>query len=79
MKSDSMSLVEDRDFYIENGKYVFTAFYLKNRGYCCNCNCRHCPYRNENTETVINKAVLTGKEDIIIGSCREETFSKEKN
>jgi hypothetical protein len=79
MKSDSMSLVEDRDFYIENGKYVFTAFYLMNRGYCCNCNCRHCPYRNENTETVINKAVLTGKEDIIIGSCREETLSKEKN
>lgn len=73
-----MSLVEDRDFYIENGKYVFTAFYLKNRGYCCNCNCRHCPYSNENIETVINKAVLTKKEDIITGSFREETFYKEK-
>ena len=28
-------LVENLHFYIENGNYVFTGFYLKNRGYCC--------------------------------------------
>ena len=38
------ALVEGRDFYIENGLYVFTEHYLKNRGYCCESGCRHCPY-----------------------------------
>lgn len=37
-------LVENVDFYIENGNYVFTAHYLTNRGYCCENRCRHCPY-----------------------------------
>jgi Family of unknown function (DUF5522) len=38
-------LVEGIDFYIENGYYVFTAFFLKNRGTCCKNKCRHCPYQ----------------------------------
>lgn len=37
-------LQEGIDYYIENGYYVFTALYLKNRGYCCSNGCRHCPY-----------------------------------
>jgi Family of unknown function (DUF5522) len=37
-------LVEGIDFYIENGRYVFTEFFLKNRGFCCESGCRHCPY-----------------------------------
>lgn len=37
-------LIENEDYYIENGKYVFTAKYLKERGYCCKSGCRHCPY-----------------------------------
>lgn len=37
--------LEETDYYIENGKYVFTEQYLLNRGFCCNSNCRHCPYR----------------------------------
>jgi hypothetical protein len=37
-------LVEGRDYYIENGLYVFTAYYLQQRGYCCKSGCRHCPY-----------------------------------
>ncbi len=41
-------LVENIDFYIENGRYVFTAHYLKKRGYCCGNKCRHCPYGHEN-------------------------------
>ena len=37
-------LVEGIDYYIENGFMVFTARYLRNRGYCCESGCRHCPY-----------------------------------
>lgn len=37
-------LTEGVDYYIENGLWVFTAEYLKRRGYCCKSGCRHCPY-----------------------------------
>ena len=37
-------LIENVDFYIENGFYVFTEHYLRERGYCCENACRHCPY-----------------------------------
>ena len=37
-------LVEGRDYYLERGKWVFTAHFLLNRGYCCHSGCRHCPY-----------------------------------
>ncbi len=37
-------LVEDLDYYWEGGKMVLTAYFLKNRGYCCKNGCRHCPY-----------------------------------
>jgi hypothetical protein len=33
------------DFYHEGPYLVFTAEYHLKRGYCCNSNCRHCPYR----------------------------------
>ena len=36
---------ENSDFYLENGYMVFTAQFLKNRGYCCSNGCRHCPYK----------------------------------
>jgi iron complex transport system substrate-binding protein len=35
---------EDRDYYFEGAAMVFTASYLKRRGYCCGSGCRHCPY-----------------------------------
>ena len=38
---------EDKDFYIENGFYVFTEKYHLKRGYCCKNGCRHCPYSNK--------------------------------
>jgi len=38
------SLEEDKDYYVERGAMVFTASYLKRRGYCCGNGCRHCPY-----------------------------------
>jgi len=37
-------LVEGVDYYMENGFMVFTAIYLRRRGYCCESGCRHCPY-----------------------------------
>lgn len=43
-KTAPVPLVEGRDYYIENGLYVFTSYYLQQRGYCCKSGCRHCPY-----------------------------------
>jgi hypothetical protein len=40
-------LVEDVDFYFENGLMVLTGHFLKKRGYCCGSGCRHCPYPKE--------------------------------
>ncbi len=34
----------ERDYVVENGAMVFTASYLKRRGYCCDSGCRNCPY-----------------------------------
>jgi Family of unknown function (DUF5522) len=28
----------------DTGLHVFTAAYLRDRGYCCDRGCRHCPY-----------------------------------
>jgi Family of unknown function (DUF5522) len=33
------------DFYYEGPYLVFTAIYHRKRGYCCNSDCRHCPYK----------------------------------
>ncbi len=37
-------LVEDTDYYFENGLMVLTEKFLLDRGYCCGSGCRHCPY-----------------------------------
>lgn len=37
-------LLEDIDFYYEDGLMVFTAEYLRKRGYCCASGCRNCPW-----------------------------------
>ena len=33
------------DFYFDGPYMVFTAAYHLKRGYCCNSDCRHCPYK----------------------------------
>jgi hypothetical protein len=33
------------DFYFDGPYLVFTAEYHLKRGYCCNSDCRHCPYK----------------------------------
>jgi len=35
------------DFYIEDGKYVFTKEFHLKRGFCCDSGCRHCPYKKD--------------------------------
>jgi hypothetical protein len=37
-------LLEGVDYYVEDGWLVFTAAFLRKRGYCCDSGCRHCPY-----------------------------------
>lgn len=37
--------LSSEDFYYEGPYLVFTAAYLRKRGYCCGSSCRHCPYR----------------------------------
>jgi len=45
-------LVEGRDYYIENGYWVFTEKYLLERGQCCGSGCRHCPYRKKKVKEI---------------------------
>lgn len=45
-----MKLVEGEDYYVEGGLYIFTREYLLKRGYCCDNNCRHCPYRKRDRD-----------------------------
>jgi|KBSSwiStaDraftv2_1062776.scaffolds.fasta_scaffold1142685_2 hypothetical protein len=44
--SDDSELLEGLDYYLEDGLFVFTAAFLRKRGYCCESGCRHCPYQN---------------------------------
>jgi len=45
-KSKPKKFVEGVDYYFENGLMVLTELFLKERGYCCDNGCRHCPYKN---------------------------------
>jgi hypothetical protein len=38
-------LIEGIDYYLENGNYVFKAWFHLKRGHCCANGCRHCPYK----------------------------------
>jgi hypothetical protein len=40
-------LLEEIDYYVEDGLLVFTAAFLLKRGYCCESGCRHCPYQQD--------------------------------
>jgi hypothetical protein len=41
-KSDN--ILEKLDYTIEEGKWVFTSWFLLKRGFCCGSGCRNCPY-----------------------------------
>jgi hypothetical protein len=63
-------LVENIDYYYDNGYMVFTAKYLSERGYCCGNGCRHCPYNYinvpepERTRLEIQQASSNSNKDI---------------
>jgi hypothetical protein len=40
-----VKLREGVDYYIDNGRLVWTEAYLKKRGMCCKSGCRHCPWK----------------------------------
>jgi len=43
--SKSLPPLEEEDYYLSaEGYKVFTVQYHLKRGYCCQSNCRHCPY-----------------------------------
>jgi hypothetical protein len=41
---DNDKLIEGIHYYVDNGLFVWTEKYLRERGYCCGNSCRHCPY-----------------------------------
>ena len=44
-KANYIKNLEPEEYYIlSNGNIVFTEKYHLKRGYCCNSNCKHCPY-----------------------------------
>lgn len=39
-------LIENIDYTIESGQYVFSSWYHLKRGHCCANGCRHCPFEH---------------------------------
>jgi hypothetical protein len=40
----TMPALRPEDYYFDKGLVVFVEAYLLRRGYCCENDCRHCPY-----------------------------------
>ncbi len=41
------ALINNIDYTIENGNYVFSRWYHLKRGSCCSNKCRNCPYTSQ--------------------------------
>jgi hypothetical protein len=55
-------LTEGIDYTIlPDGRLVFTAHYLKERGFCCGKGCRNCPYDYLNVEEPDNTTLLNNR------------------
>jgi len=44
VKKKTIPIKEGDSYRTAEGNIVFTEQYHKKRGYCCENNCRHCPY-----------------------------------
>ena len=50
-RAPKRKLVEGQDYVINaQGLLVFTAHYLRERGYCCGSGCLNCPYSRDEFE-----------------------------
>ena len=62
--------LEEGDFYwTKEGYRVFTEQYLLKRGYCCESNCRHCPYgfnKKSNSTKQVLKPMTKSFKDLVI-------------
>lgn len=47
---DQQNVLQQPDWYFENGLLVYTAAYHLKRGSCCGSGCRHCPYEPRHVE-----------------------------
>ena len=56
------NLVENVDYYYENGLMVFMKKYHLDRGYCCGNGCRNCPYFYENVAEPLRSTLLLKKD-----------------
>ena len=52
-KRQTQELNKDDFYYSVEGNVVFTKKYHLKRGYCCDCDCKHCPYvNNKNSQNL---------------------------
>lgn len=42
--------IQDKHYYLEGGRVVFTALFHLERNQCCGNKCRHCPYTPEHVK-----------------------------
>lgn len=49
---EKKTFVEGIDYYFENDLMILTARFLFERGYCCQNNCRNCPYKTRSDENL---------------------------
>lgn len=57
-------LVEGVHYYLNGeGLIVLTKQYLLEKGYCCGCGCKHCPYHYENVPEPKKSLLLQQKEN----------------
>ncbi|HZU09923.1 MAG TPA: DUF5522 domain-containing protein [Pseudacidobacterium sp.] len=47
-------LIEGVDYYMDGPYLVFTEAYHLKRGHCCGSGCRHCPWKNTESEKSSN-------------------------
>lgn len=42
--SEKKEFIKDIDYYVEDGRVIFTEAYNLKRGSCCGNDCKHCAY-----------------------------------
>lgn len=56
IRLNEVSKFIEGDYYLSpEGFRIFTAQYLKRRGYCCKSGCKHCPYGYDKKTGLIKK------------------------